>query len=272
MPLRAIVRALGGEIYDGGRRANVPAPGHSARDRSVSLLWTGERLVAHGFGGADWRAVLDDLRVRGLIDASGRPNGVGAAAAPPLRSPELRVAAAAALWAGARPLEGTLAERHLRLRGVHRPLSASLRYHPAVPAAVYAAAGPERPALLAAITDPGGALTAVEMGFHAPPALCASGWSVNQSARRRNLVNIEAREGAGVGNHLRGGRLLRDRPPPSREARPPAPGLSLSHRARKGTVVGDDDRHKPRHNLSGAILRRRREPANRSCRPRLQAG
>jgi putative DNA primase/helicase len=53
MPLRAIVRALGGELYDGGRRANVPAPGHSARDRSVSLLWTGERLVAHGFGEAD---------------------------------------------------------------------------------------------------------------------------------------------------------------------------------------------------------------------------
>ena len=38
MSLRTIVQALGGELYDGGRRANIPAPGHSAADRSVSLL------------------------------------------------------------------------------------------------------------------------------------------------------------------------------------------------------------------------------------------
>jgi hypothetical protein len=169
MSLRAIVRALGGDLYDGGRRANVPAPGHSPRDRSVSLLWTGTRLVAHGFGGADWRNVLDDLRARGLIDAGGRPSDVGTAeAAPALRSPQLRVAAAAALWAAGRPLERTLAERHLRLRGVRRGAGTALRYHPAVPAAVYADAGPERPALLAAITEPAGALTAVEITYLDP--------------------------------------------------------------------------------------------------------
>ncbi len=167
MPLRAIVRALGGDLYDGGRRANVPAPGHSARDRSVSLLWTGQRLVAHGFGGADWREVLDDLRARGLIDAAGAPAGAGVGPAAG-RTPRERVAAALALWAGGRPLAGALAERHLRLRGVRRAAGPALRHHPAVAAAVYADAGPTKPALLAAITDPAAELTAVEITYLDP--------------------------------------------------------------------------------------------------------
>jgi len=41
MSLREIVRVLGGDLYDGGRRANVPAPKHSRADRSVSLLLWG---------------------------------------------------------------------------------------------------------------------------------------------------------------------------------------------------------------------------------------
>ena len=73
MSLLPIVRALGGDLYAGGRRANIPAPGHSRADRSVSLVLSGGRVVAHSFGGADWREVLDDLRARGLIDAAGAP-------------------------------------------------------------------------------------------------------------------------------------------------------------------------------------------------------
>jgi len=167
MPLRAIVRALGGDLYDGGRRANVPAPGHSRRDRSVSLFWTGERLVVHGFGAADWREVLDDLRVRGLLDAAGAPTGAGVAP-PAARAPGERVATALALWAGARPLACTLAERYLRLRGVHRAAGTALRHHPGVATAVYADAGPTKPALLAAITDLAAELTAVEITYLDP--------------------------------------------------------------------------------------------------------
>ena len=44
MSLRAIVEAVGGDLYEGGRRANIPAPGHSAEDRSVSLLLEGDPL------------------------------------------------------------------------------------------------------------------------------------------------------------------------------------------------------------------------------------
>ena len=90
-----------------------------------------------GIGAAGWPEVLDDLRARGLIDAAGAPTGAGTASLPQ-RTPGKRIAVARALWAAARPLPGTLAERHLRLRGVRRPLSSALRHHPAVPVAVYA--------------------------------------------------------------------------------------------------------------------------------------
>ncbi|MGC1304685.1 MAG: virulence-associated protein E, partial [Caulobacteraceae bacterium] len=69
MSLRPIVEALGGELYDRGRRANIPGPGHSPADRSVSLLLQGDRVVVHTFGSNDWREVLDYLRLEKLIDA-----------------------------------------------------------------------------------------------------------------------------------------------------------------------------------------------------------
>ena len=79
MTLHAIVAALGGDLYQGGQRANVPAPGHSADDRSISLLLAEGRVVIHGFGAAGWREVRDDLRRRGFIDADGRLTGAGSA-------------------------------------------------------------------------------------------------------------------------------------------------------------------------------------------------
>ena len=42
MTLHAIVAALGGDLYSGGTRASIPAPGHSGHDRSVSLWLTGD--------------------------------------------------------------------------------------------------------------------------------------------------------------------------------------------------------------------------------------
>lgn len=72
LSLREIVVALGGDLHHGGQSANVPAPGHSQADRSVSLLLDGDRLVIHGFGSADWRAVRAHLLGLGLIDARGR--------------------------------------------------------------------------------------------------------------------------------------------------------------------------------------------------------
>lgn len=165
--LAAIVGALGGDLYAGGRRANVPGPGHSAADRSVSLMLSDGRVIAHSFAGDGWRAVLDDLFERGLVDRDGQLMGAGVASAATGPSARERRAIAQGLWAEARPVAGTLSGTHLRRRGV-RSASTALRHHPGVPAAVYAARGLRRPALLAAITSPAGELTGVEVTYLAP--------------------------------------------------------------------------------------------------------
>lgn len=169
--LTRLARALGGESYAGGRRANVPAPGHSADDRSVSLLLVEGRVVAHGFGEFDWREILDDLRQRGWIDAENRllDDGAPAAVAPlPEPTEAERVAAARRLWDEGRPIrDRDPAARHGRRRGVDLALdhAGAFRSHPAAPASIYRWRGPRRPALLAAVRDPAGALTAVEVTY-----------------------------------------------------------------------------------------------------------
>ncbi|UTP38170.1 toprim domain-containing protein [Phenylobacterium sp. LH3H17] len=168
--LRAIVAALGGDLYDGGRRANIPAPGHSAHDRSVSLLLDGGRVVVHSFGAATWREVLDDLRGRGLIDDCG---GLGGGPAPGRDAASARGCvdrreAVRRLWDGAVTIgPGSVAARHARRRGVARPLApiAALRVHPAAPVRVYDPGPAVRPALLAAVRAPDDSLTALEITY-----------------------------------------------------------------------------------------------------------
>lgn len=168
MTLHGIVAALGGDLYSGGRRANVPAPGHSARDRSVSLLLTDNRVVIHGFGGSDWRTVRAHLRDLGFIDVAGRLTGGGrTGASVPRPDPRLRLRTASDLWAGCRGLDGGgPADRYLRRRAVQGAAAASnLRFHPEAPVSVYRPRGRGRPALIARISDEQDQLTAVELTY-----------------------------------------------------------------------------------------------------------
>ena len=174
MSLGPIVAALGGELYCGGTRANVPAPGHSAADRSVSLLLSDGRVIVHGFGGADWRQVRDGLINAGLIDRSGRISG----GAFPIRAqtserPDTarRVAVARLIWEGAGTIgAASLSRRHLEGRAIRQDPAdiEALSHHPAAPLAVYRAYGRTAPALVAAIRDPPGSLTAIELTYLAP--------------------------------------------------------------------------------------------------------
>jgi putative DNA primase/helicase len=175
--LKAIVAALGGDLYARGLRANVPAPGHNCRDRSVSLLLSRGRVVVHSFGGAHWREVLDDLRSRGLVDAWGAPAGGGAGAPSPDPTQPERSAAARALWSEAVPVQpGSAAARHLRRRAAEAAaLSPALRSHPDAPLSIYRPGVARRPALLAAVTNAAGALTAVEVTYLDPNGRRACG-------------------------------------------------------------------------------------------------
>lgn len=170
--LHRLAKAFGGDVHAGGRRALLPAPGHGPMDRSVSLLLVDGRLVVHSFGAADWREVLDDLRARGWIDAESRLLEAGGSPAPCLHGPDPtrieRIAAARRLWDEARPIDPRdPAAAHCARRGVDRAWAETdaLRAHASAPFSVYRDRGPRAPALLAAIRDAEGDLTAVETTY-----------------------------------------------------------------------------------------------------------
>lgn len=178
MTLRAIVAALGGDLYQGGYRANVPAPGHSAGDRSISLLLSDGRVVIHGFGGVDWRAMRDTLRRDGFIDDTGRLTGAGRSGLEPARPDHrLRRQTAIGLWSGAIAItSASPAGRHLDRRAVRGGAKVhDLRGHPAAPVSVYRSGGRNRPALIARISDVEDRLTAVELTYLDPNGAPASG-------------------------------------------------------------------------------------------------
>jgi len=172
MSLYAIARAVGGDVYSGGRRANIPAPGHSSADRSVSLLVTEGRLVIHCFGAASWQEVRADLLARGLIDAAGHvvsDGGSGArAAASPTPGRLERRAFAEALWLGSGALRrATPAGRYCLARAAPEALGRpwALRSHATAPLSVYGGGRFTRPALVCAVRSPDDLLTAVELTY-----------------------------------------------------------------------------------------------------------
>lgn len=185
MTLHRIVAALGGDLYSDGRRANIPAPGHSAADRSASLLLTDDRVVIHGFGGSDWRTVRDHLRDGGFIDRTGRLiGGVRSGSSDP--RPDLRVRRQTALdiWAGCRAINHEdAADRYLRHRAVEGVGGAlNLGFHPEAPIAVFRPCGRSRPALVARISDAQDRLTAVEVTYLERNGRLASGLRLARKA------------------------------------------------------------------------------------------
>ncbi len=168
MTLHRIVAALGGDLYSDGRRANVPAPGHSEQDRSASLLLTDNRVVIHGFGRSDWRTIRDQLHDRGFIDDAGRLTG-GRPAGPSIAKPDprLRLQTASDLWAGCRRIDSDdAADRYLCLRAVQDFGDVmNLGFHPEAPVSVYRPRGRGRPAFVARVSDAEDRLTAVELTY-----------------------------------------------------------------------------------------------------------
>ncbi len=166
--LERIVAAYGGILFDGGTRALIPGPNHSHKDRSVSLAETEEgRILIHCFSPKDdWRDVRRALADLGLLDDEPCGDQRGARwstskiAAQP--ASEERVARAQRIWDESRPLRHTVATAYLRRRAISEASwdTSALRFHPNMTSLDDRA---KRPALVAAITDPSGALQGVQV-------------------------------------------------------------------------------------------------------------
>lgn len=138
--LRAIARALGGEVSAG--QVLAPAPGHSRQDRSLSVKLCPSApggILVWLFSGGDVLAakdhVLDALR---WPREKGRGPSLEARPAPLVSQTDgARTARAIAIWEEARDPAGTPVETYLRRhRGLELPEAAAgvaIRYHPSCP-------------------------------------------------------------------------------------------------------------------------------------------
>jgi Toprim domain len=155
MNLAAVAAVLGGEVV--GRQVLAPGPGHSPRDRSLSVRFTsGDEFVVHSFAGDDPIACKDYVRSKlGLPqwepgdgrDRTVRPQKVAAwdrAAAErdtekrSMTEDEIRNREfAVKIWNAGQDPRGTLAEKYLRqTRKLDLPddlAGTVLRFHPRCP-------------------------------------------------------------------------------------------------------------------------------------------
>src|ERR1700730_13381337 len=133
--LRSWARALGGEVS--GNSVRAPGPGHSARDRSLSVTPSAaapNRFLVNSFAGDDWRACQEHVRAAlGLpkdADHSRRPRG--SRHEPPQVQDAAGKSRALSMWAEAIDPLGTLVEKYLAGRGLELPDKAageSIRFH-----------------------------------------------------------------------------------------------------------------------------------------------
>lgn len=142
LTLASMARALGGQVS--GRSVLAPGPGHSARDRSLSItlsVGSPDGFLAFSHCGDDWRACRDHVRERlGLGDLFRRPPEPHRPqrASPPQSSdpdPERRRRRALSLWREAREPD-QLVRQYIAGRGLEWPddlIGDVIRYHPACP-------------------------------------------------------------------------------------------------------------------------------------------
>jgi putative DNA primase/helicase len=170
--LERIVAACGGLLLDGGKRALIPGPDHSAKDRSVSLIETEDgRIIIHCFSPRDdWRDVRRALAGKGLLnDDRGAPHPAHLTPPRIVTQPaqEDRLARAKRLWEESKPLAWTVGESYLRGRAIAaRPWNESaLRFHPRMTSLDDRT---RRPALMAALRDANGATQGVQATLLGP--------------------------------------------------------------------------------------------------------
>lgn len=171
--LRGVVARIGGDLYNGGRSACIPGPGHSRRDRSLSLTFSNGRWIWHSHANDPPELVwpyLEELGLQGVSRRSGAPlRGRNSRPIPDKAERERRAAEraedarklafCAQVWGETVEAAGTPVMTYLRGRGVLGPITETLRFHPAMPWG-YPEEGkpkpPTYPAMLALASSPDG--------------------------------------------------------------------------------------------------------------------
>jgi putative DNA primase/helicase len=148
LDLRTIARALGGDVC--GRQVLAPGPGHSAKDRSLSVRPSPsapEGFLALSHAGDDWRLCRDYVRERcgfGKFEPSRRRDTPETTRGRDVMSKDrtgadddaAKIARARRLWSEGVDPRGTLAERYLasRLLGLDDDIAGPvLRFYGAAP-------------------------------------------------------------------------------------------------------------------------------------------
>ncbi|MGJ7039664.1 hypothetical protein J2Y63_002922 [Shinella sp. BE166] len=134
MNISTLAKLLGGDVA-GRDRVLAPGPGHSAKDRSLSVTIVGDGYLVHSFSADDWKDCRD--HVADLIGVGGesrfaRPSEEDMQKVRAEEEARARKIEAHALecWKETLPIRGTIAETYLRARGITCALPDTLRFHP----------------------------------------------------------------------------------------------------------------------------------------------
>jgi putative DNA primase/helicase len=143
-------RALGGEVSNGQIRC--PGPGHSHRDRSLAVRFSGDDFVVHSFAGDDPIVCRDYVRER-LRLGPWDPSKAGIDQRPTSSNSksdaESNFRRATQIWQDCGPAQGTGVERYLRNRGIDIVIPPTIRFH----RLLKYAEGEFWPAMVAIVTD-----------------------------------------------------------------------------------------------------------------------
>ena len=122
LDLRLIAQALGGDVVGG--QVNAPGPGHSRRDRSMSVKLSAsapDGFLVHSHAGDDFAACRD--HVRRALGMSWAPDSREYKTRPAVAPPQVpdddrptRIAQALAVWKASAEPRGTVAERYFATR------------------------------------------------------------------------------------------------------------------------------------------------------------
>lgn len=164
MNIQFAAQALCGDLA-GRDTVLCPGPGHSMRDRSLSVTFDAtapDGFLTHSHAGDDFADCRDHVRQMLGLDAFTSGNGRRALAFVPRQIGPDPVALqrrefALSLWQEGRGIGGTVVERYLRGRRVSIPAEAftgrALRFHPACPFRLESGEAVRLPAMLAAMVN-----------------------------------------------------------------------------------------------------------------------